>query len=75
MQYVTLDEAERQLLALIEAVRSGEQVFIATDDHTIVELVLAAVPAAVPTFGSARGLVTIPDDFDDPLPEFAPYTR
>ena len=75
MHYVTLDDAKEQLPALIEAVARGEQVFITTADQTVVELVLAAVPHGVPTFGSARGLVTVPDDFDDPLPEFAPYTR
>ena len=26
-----------------------------------------------PRFGSARGLVTIPPDFDDPLEDFAEY--
>ena len=24
-------------------------------------------------FGSAKGLITIPDDFDDPIPGFEPY--
>ena len=24
-------------------------------------------------FGSAKGLITVPDDFDDPLDDFEPY--
>ena len=24
-------------------------------------------------FGSLKGLITVPDDFDDPLDDFAPY--
>ena len=75
MQYITLNEAKEQLAALIDTVANGEQVFITTDDQTVVQLVLAALPQHAPTFGSARGLITVPDDFDDPLPEFEPYMR
>ena len=25
-------------------------------------------------FGSAKGLITVPNDFDDPLDDFEPYT-
>lgn len=36
----------------------------------------AEVPAERPRrqFGSARGLVAVPDDFDEPLTDFEPYT-
>ena len=54
MQYVTLDEAKEQLAALIDAVANGEQVFITTDDQTVVQLVVAALPHRAPQFGSAR---------------------
>lgn len=36
----------------------------------------ADVPAERPRrqFGSVRGLITVPDDFDEPLADFEPYT-
>lgn len=35
-----------------------------------VQLVLVPVRRGTPQFGSAKGMFTMSDDFDEPLPEF-----
>jgi antitoxin (DNA-binding transcriptional repressor) of toxin-antitoxin stability system len=41
--------------------------------HPVVQLVAVERAARKPEFGSARGLITLADDFDAPLPDFAEY--
>ena len=47
----------------------------------VIVLVPGSVPGSAPgaatprrEFGAARGVLTVPDDFDDPLDDFEPYT-
>lgn len=74
----TIDDAQMHLHDLIEAALRGEEVVITTaseQDPRIVRLV--AEPSREPRlpreFGSAKGLLVVPDDFDEPLDEFAEY--
>ena len=76
MRTVKLDEAQRRLPELIEEAASGGDVVISHGDGAAVRLV--PVPAVEPERrprrgGGARGLITVRDDFDDPLPDFEPY--
>ena len=48
---------------------SGE-VLIAKDDQHIVKLVPVLGTKPVPQFGSAKGLITMAEDFDAPLEDF-----
>jgi len=77
MYQVTPDEAKSHLEELIEAAMRGEQVVIAHDDQHAVQLVPVAAPAhRKRTAGTAaRGKITLSDDFDEPLPDFADYMR
>jgi antitoxin (DNA-binding transcriptional repressor) of toxin-antitoxin stability system len=71
-----LENAQSRLPELIEAAARGEEVLIATDNltgHPVVQLVTVERAVRKPEFGSARGLVTLADDFDAPLPDFAEY--
>ena len=74
MQTVPLDKAKAQLVDLIEAAISGETVVITKDDQQV-QLVPIAAPLHRPQFGSARGLITMADDFDAPLADFDEYMR
>ncbi|MDP9315494.1 MAG: DUF2281 domain-containing protein [Chloroflexota bacterium] len=74
MHAVTLDEAQTQLMDLVEAAISGETVVI-TKDGQYVQLVPILHPTQRPQFGSARGLIWMADDFDAPLPDFDEYMR
>jgi antitoxin (DNA-binding transcriptional repressor) of toxin-antitoxin stability system len=73
MQRVGLDEAKVRLLDLIDAAVNGEEVFIGEDDHLVVRLV-PVVRRGRPRFGSARGLVEVSEDFDDPIEDFEEYS-
>jgi antitoxin (DNA-binding transcriptional repressor) of toxin-antitoxin stability system len=67
---IKLDEVKGRLPDLIDAALRGEEVFILKDDQEAVQLVPVEAPRRQPQFGSARGLVTMVDDFDAPLADF-----
>lgn len=72
---VELAEAGAQLAELIEEVDAGGEVVITRDGQPVARLVAPADEHAtadrVP--GSAKGLFTVPDDFDAPLEDFRDY--
>jgi prevent-host-death family protein len=72
---VTLNEAQTHLSDLVEAAKKGETIFIAENDHPVVQLVRVAPTKRRAQFGSAKGLLRLSDDFDAPLPDFNEYTR
>ena len=45
------------------------------ENEPVARLVPAAASSRKPKFGAARGLLTVADDFDEPLDDFAPYTQ
>ena len=49
----------------------GDEVVIVAENGSIARL----VPATRPRFGSAKGLITMSDDFDAPLADFADYVK
>ena len=70
---IKLAEAQTRLLDLIDAALKGEEVFILKDEKQVIQLVPRYASQPQPKFGSAKGLVTIADDFDVPLDDFAEY--
>ena len=73
MQQISVEEAKTTLPDLIDAAISGEEVVIAKDGQHIVRLVPVSTSRAVPQFGSAKGLITMADDFDEPLDDLKEY--
>ena len=73
MQTVTLDEAETQLFDLIAAAAAGEEVFITAQGDVSVPLVPHRTGKPKRQFGSAKGLITMALDFDEPLEDFREY--
>lgn len=71
---IELAEAEAQLTGLVQQVHAGAEVLITRNGAPLARLVAAgadAVRERVP--GSARGLFTVPADFDAPLDDFRDY--
>jgi prevent-host-death family protein len=71
---IELAQAGAQLDRLIHEVDSGADVVITRDGHPVARLVAATDEVAserVP--GSAKGLFTVPDDYDAPLEDFRDY--
>ena len=75
MHQVNIEEAKTHLPDLIDAAVNGEEVIIAKDEQRLVKLVPVARAKPCPQFGSAKGLITMSDDFDEPLEDFAEYMR
>ncbi|MBC8170148.1 MAG: DUF2281 domain-containing protein [Anaerolineae bacterium] len=73
MQKVMLSEAREQLEALVEAAINGETVLIEIDSEKVVQVIPFAPTKQPRRAGSAVGLMTIAEDFDDPLEDFAEY--
>ncbi len=73
MQQVPLTEAQKRLLALVNAAIEGETVVIVRDDQHSVQLVPVTPGKQTRKAGSAKGLIAIAEDFDAPLPDFNDY--
>ncbi len=75
MRLVNLADASKHLPELIEAAKGGEEIIITKDEQPVVKLVpVPPVKKRRPAkAGTAKGLITIADDFDEPLEDFKDY--
>jgi antitoxin (DNA-binding transcriptional repressor) of toxin-antitoxin stability system len=74
MTQVELQEAKDQFLKLIELAASGEEVVIAKNRRPFVKLSrIISLEKRPRQFGSAKGLIIMADDFDEPLEDFKEY--
>jgi prevent-host-death family protein len=69
--YFNVAEAKAQFSTLVRKALQGEDVVIARDNKPLLKLVPVGVASRKP--GSAKGRITIADDFDAPLADFADY--
>jgi prevent-host-death family protein len=75
MQQVDLNEAQIHLSDLIEAAIKEEEIVIMKNDQPMVKLVPISQVRPRPQFGSAKGLITMSEDFDKPIEDFKDYMR
>jgi antitoxin (DNA-binding transcriptional repressor) of toxin-antitoxin stability system len=77
MLEINLAEASKDLSSLLELALKGEEIVILKDDQPVVKLV--AIPPIKKRWpakaGSAKGLVTLSDDFDEPIADFEDYLQ
>ncbi len=75
MYRIELEKAKAEIARLLQTALDGEEVVITQDEQPVLKL--ARIPAAQPRrrSGSARGLITMADDFAEPLEDFAEYMR
>jgi len=73
MQYIDVTQIQTQFLNLLNQAASGEEVVITKDNQPFVKLVPIIQSHPRAKFGSAKGLIEITDDFDEPLEEFRRY--
>jgi antitoxin (DNA-binding transcriptional repressor) of toxin-antitoxin stability system len=71
----SLQDAQTHLKDLIEAALQGETVWITDEQGTIVQLMRVLTGSAIipRKAGSAKGLVVMSDDFDEPIDDFNEY--
>ncbi len=73
MHELALRDAESRLAELVAEAASGEEVVITRDDGAAFQIVPVAETEPRPKYGSARGLIEMADDFDEPLEDFKAY--
>ena len=66
---VNVHEAKTHLSRLLNRVESGEEIIIARGGKPVAALVLLRAATQDRKPGSARGLIAVRGDFDEPLPE------
>jgi antitoxin (DNA-binding transcriptional repressor) of toxin-antitoxin stability system len=72
MQQVTIEQAKLNLVILVEAALQGEEVIIEKAEKAV-KLVPFQINKPHPQFGSAKGLIEIKDNFDEPIEDFDDY--
>jgi antitoxin (DNA-binding transcriptional repressor) of toxin-antitoxin stability system len=82
MTQVTIAEAQRRLPELLSAAEAGETVTVQSEGgRTFTLTVQHPAPVVNPDWpgypyaGSAKGLIEIADDFDEPLTELKEYVE
>ncbi|WP_309728630.1 type II toxin-antitoxin system prevent-host-death family antitoxin [Chamaesiphon sp. OTE_75_metabat_556] len=70
---VSATEAAARLQELVDAANDGEEVIICIDNRPAIKLVPIESIEPRPKFGSAKGLIWMSDDFDEPLEKFREY--
>jgi prevent-host-death family protein len=68
MRTVNMHEAKTQFSKLIARVEAGEEIVIARDGQPVARVVAFRPPTAKRIAGRDRGLFSVPEDFDTPLP-------
>lgn len=66
---MNMHEAKTHFSKLIARVEAGEEIVIARDGEPVARVVAYRAPASKRVPGRDRGWFSVPDDFDDPLPE------
>jgi prevent-host-death family protein len=69
MVTVNIHEAKTHLSKLVAQVEAGEEIIIARDGHPVARLTPIRPASEKRVAGRDRGLFTVPDDFDSPLPD------
>lgn len=73
MQRVPVRELSEEMQSLVDAAAEGGEVIIVLDDEREVRLVPEPRKKFSRRAGTAKGVIIIHDDFDDPLPDFEEY--
>ena len=71
---VNMHEAKTHLSRLVQEALEGAEVIIAKANVPLVRLVVVDDSKPARTIGTARGLVKMADDFEEPLEDFESYT-
>jgi prevent-host-death family protein len=70
MHQIDIDQAKSQLESLLQAALSGDEVIITQNNQPILKLVRLAQPKKCRQSDSAKGLIWMSLDFDQPLGDF-----
>lgn len=75
MYKIELNKAKSQIEALIQTALDGEEVVITRNDEPVLKLVPVSKSNIRRKAGSARGMIRMSEDFDEPLEDFREYMQ
>lgn len=75
MHRIDLAKAKAQLESLIQTALDGEEVVITQNNQPVLRLVPVSKGKGRRKAGSAKGLIFVSDDFDEPLEDFKEYMQ
>jgi antitoxin (DNA-binding transcriptional repressor) of toxin-antitoxin stability system len=73
MYQIELDKAKADVATLIQTALNGEEVIITQNDEPVLKLVRIVASKPRRRSGSAKGLIAMSEDFDEPLEDFREY--
>jgi prevent-host-death family protein len=73
MQNIDIEQAGQCLIKLVENAVGGDEVVITKSGIPVVKLTPIAGRKPGRRYGSAKGLIKMSDDFDEPLEDFREY--
>ncbi len=75
MTTVAVEQAQKNFAKLIDDVTLGEHIVITRNHIPVAELIPVEHSQPKPLFGSAKGMLTISENFDAPIGDFQGYTE
>jgi prevent-host-death family protein len=75
MYQIELDKAKSQLETLLQTALDGQEVVITRNDEPVVKLVPVLKSNSRRKAGTAKGMISIAEDFDEPLEDFREYMQ
>ena len=75
MYQIELEKAKTQIATLLQSALDGEEIIITQNERPVLKLVPISAVKPRRQSGSARGLITMSDDFNEPLEDFAEYMQ
>jgi prevent-host-death family protein len=73
MHNIDINQAKQNFTALIEKTVSNGEVIITKDGQPFVKMVPLTKTMKKRKFGTAKGLIKMADDFDQPIDDFKEY--
>lgn len=73
MYQIELDKAKSEMESLIQTALSGEEVVITRDDEPVLKLVPIQKSNGRRKAGSAKGMISMSEDFEEMLEDFREY--
>jgi prevent-host-death family protein len=74
MGTIDINQALPQIKKLLEIASTGEEIIITQNNQPMVKLVSLKIEKNRPSlFGSDKDIISIRDDFDEPLEDFKDY--
>jgi prevent-host-death family protein len=70
---VDLNHAQNNLKELVDQAAQGEEVILTQEGEPVAKIIPFSRRGVQRRFGSAKGVITILDSFDEPLEDFSGY--